>query len=664
MPILEIKNIKKSFQLDSSNNEIVLQNINFKIEKGTFTVIYGPSGCGKTTLLNLISGLDSHYSGKIKYKEQDLSLLSSKELTIYRKKQIGFVFQNFKLISHMNVLENVLIPMYLNGKGKEENIAKAKEYLEMVDLAPHMSKDVTKLSDGQKQRVAIARALANNPDLIVADEPTGSLDSKSQAKILSILKEITNRGKTVILVTHNQEVKAYADNIIELKDGKLIADTSVSTSIVESSKPLSLSQKSTFKIASGLKISLANFLQRKWRNTMIAMATAVGLTGILIALGLGNGIVNLIENELAEGKIPSQIQVSISSEYGTASLNPKDQDDLLKKIGQENIKYIELPFALSMIGLTIENNEEIDFSETMPNYSQIVSLYKNPSINVVANSDKDVLSGQLYENPLEKGLTITQTLIDDYNELNGVGLTPETILGKKVSLNLVEERSDGPVYGSYETTIQRVVKDEFSDSNSFMSHSELQQVIKANNFNINYSFMLIELHNPEDNEKIVEKIMENKKYLAFSQTDIVNLVINFVKIIQWLLIILSLQAIIVAVVMISVVLYINIIERRKEIGVMKAVGYQNKEINLIFSFEALIITFLSFLLALVIALCLGSLSNYIVNTYYQEITNIFVINLVSIFSTMLLTIIMDLIASAIPMLQVGKVDPAESLRYE
>lgn len=211
MSILRLLNIKKSFVLDGDNKETVLNDINLNIKEGSFTVIYGPSGCGKSTLLNLISGLDSDYLGDIYFKNQLLKELTSKELTTFRRDNIGFVFQNFNLIAHMSVLDNILIPMYLNGKSHEENIKKAKEYLDMVELSEHMNKNVTKLSGGQKQRVAIARAIANNPDVIIADEPTGALDSKSQSRVLEILKKISNEGKTVILVTHNDEIENYAD---------------------------------------------------------------------------------------------------------------------------------------------------------------------------------------------------------------------------------------------------------------------------------------------------------------------------------------------------------------------------------------------------------------------------------------------------------------------
>lgn len=665
MSILRLLNIKKSFVLDGDNKETVLNDINLNIKEGSFTVIYGPSGCGKSTLLNLISGLDSDYLGDIYFKNQLLKELTSKELTTFRRDNIGFVFQNFNLIAHMSVLDNILIPMYLNGKSHEENIKKAKEYLDMVELSEHMNKNVTKLSGGQKQRVAIARAIANNPDVIIADEPTGALDSKSQSRVLEILKKISNEGKTVILVTHNDEIENYADHIIRLKDGKIISETKRHDKNLEISKNSKINLKfNSFKFINAFKIAFSNFMDRKWRNILISLATSIGITGIILSLGLGNGIVNLIENDMNGGSVPSQIQVSLNPKQASGTLNINDQNYLKEKIGKENIRYMESPFGISMTGIDIENIGSMDFTDTMPNYSQIVSLYQNTEIRVSVNTAEEIIAGKEYKNPEEKGLTITESFINDFNLANNLKVSAVDLIGKSISIQIVENSINGEKKGEFDTKIARVIKDEFEDNNSFMSEVELQKIIDFNNFTKSNPFILIELNNPKDNEKVAELIMENKKYSAFSQTDIVNLVINFVKIIQGLLIALSSQAIIVSIVMISVILYINIIERTREIGVMKAVGYQNKDINNIFSFEALIITLFSLIISIISAFSIGVLINYFVEQKFSQINNVFSLDFSSIIYTIILSIVMALIASAIPMLKIGKLDPSESIRYE
>ncbi|WP_247929142.1 ABC transporter ATP-binding protein [Streptococcus mitis] len=224
MSILSIKNISKFYTLDGKHQEQALKNINLQIAKGKITVIYGPSGCGKTSLLNIISGLDRQYEGVLEFKGESLRDLSEIELTQFRKDKIGFVFQNFNLIPHQSVLDNVKLPLYVKDLSDKEMTRIAQEQLLGLGMEPFIAKNVKQLSGGQKQRVAIARALVNQPDMIVADEPTGSLDSQSQEKVLEVFKNLAQTGKTVLIVTHNPEVAEYADVIIKMKDGEVVEE--------------------------------------------------------------------------------------------------------------------------------------------------------------------------------------------------------------------------------------------------------------------------------------------------------------------------------------------------------------------------------------------------------------------------------------------------------
>lgn len=224
MTFLEIKNVSKHYQISSTDWEKALQGVNLQLEQNKIIAIYGPSGCGKTSLLNIISGLDREYEGDVVFKGESLSAYSQEELTLFRKEHIGFVFQNFNLISHQTVLDNVKIPLYLKGLSDKEMNRIAEEQLEKLDILDFKSKNVKQLSGGQRQRVAIARALVNYPELIVADEPTGALDSHSQKVVLDIFKQLADSGKTIIIVTHNPEVADYADVIIKMKDGEVLEE--------------------------------------------------------------------------------------------------------------------------------------------------------------------------------------------------------------------------------------------------------------------------------------------------------------------------------------------------------------------------------------------------------------------------------------------------------
>ena len=222
MSILTIDHISKYYNLDGTNQERALNDVTLEIEPAKITAIYGPSGCGKTSLLSIISGLDSQYQGNLYFKDQNMRDFSERDLTYFRKAHIGFVFQNFNLIPHQSVLENVKMPLYVKNMTDKEMIEIAEKELSRLGIGEFIKKNVKQLSGGQKQRVAIARALVNNPEMIVADEPTGSLDSQSQENVLEIFKELAEAGKTVIIVTHNPEVADYADVVIKMKDGEVV----------------------------------------------------------------------------------------------------------------------------------------------------------------------------------------------------------------------------------------------------------------------------------------------------------------------------------------------------------------------------------------------------------------------------------------------------------
>ena len=222
MSILTIDHISKYYNLDGTNQERALNDVTLEIAPGKITAIYGPSGCGKTSLLSIISGLDSQYQGNLYFKNQNMRDFSERALTYFRKAHIGFVFQNFNLIPHQSVLENVKMPLYVKNMTDKEMVEIAEKELSRLGIGEFIKKNVKQLSGEQKQRVAITRALVNNPEMIVADESTGSLDSQSQENVLEIFKELAEAGKTVIIVTHNPEVADYADVVIKMKDGEVV----------------------------------------------------------------------------------------------------------------------------------------------------------------------------------------------------------------------------------------------------------------------------------------------------------------------------------------------------------------------------------------------------------------------------------------------------------
>ncbi len=223
-PLIKIANIKRNFIL---GNEVVyvLKGIDLEINKGEYVALMGPSGSGKSTLMNLLGCLDTPTSGSYILNGKDVSKMKDDELAEIRNKEIGFVFQTFNLLPRTTALDNVALPMIYAGYPKPERNKRATEVLQQVNLADRMDHQPNQLSGGQRQRVAVARALVNKPSIILADEPTGNLDSKTSVEIMKLFGEIHANGNTVILVTHEEEIAAYAHRIIRLRDGVIESDT-------------------------------------------------------------------------------------------------------------------------------------------------------------------------------------------------------------------------------------------------------------------------------------------------------------------------------------------------------------------------------------------------------------------------------------------------------
>ena len=224
MAVLSLNNVKKSYKLGDGTEFPVLKGINVSFEKGELVSIIGESGSGKSTLMNIIGGLDSKFEGEVLVDGKNIGSFTEKELDIYRKNKIGFIFQSFNLVPHLTILDNVALALTLSNVKRSEQVERAKELLEKVGLKDHIHKKPNQLSGGQMQRVAIARALINDPEMIVADEPTGSLDSQTTQQILDIITQIAQEGKLVLLVTHSEHVAECSSRVIRIADGQIVED--------------------------------------------------------------------------------------------------------------------------------------------------------------------------------------------------------------------------------------------------------------------------------------------------------------------------------------------------------------------------------------------------------------------------------------------------------
>lgn len=308
--MLKLVKICKEYPLDPTRSVKALKNINLEIGDKGFVSILGHSGCGKTTLLNVIGGLDHYTSGDLIINGVSTKYFKDKDWDLYRNKKIGFVFQSYNLIPHLTILENVEIPLTLSGTSQAVRKEIAKDALRRVGLENEFYKKPNQLSGGQMQRVAIARSIVSNPEIILADEPTGALDSKTSVVIMEILKDIS-KSKLVIMVTHNNELaKQYSDRIISMSDGEIISDEN---NIEEKNNTLikPLEGKTSMSFFSSFKMALKNIFTKKGRVAMISIASSFGVIGVGLVLAVSNGFSGYIDR--LEEATASNSPITISS---------------------------------------------------------------------------------------------------------------------------------------------------------------------------------------------------------------------------------------------------------------------------------------------------------------------------------------------------------------
>ena len=288
--MLTLRGITKDYTGGDMKVE-ALRGVDLEFGSSEFAAILGPSGCGKTTLLNIIGGLDQYTEGDLVIRGKSTKQFTESDWDTYRNHDVGFVFQSYNLIPHQTVLANVELALTLSGIGREERRKRAVEALAKVGLADQVRKKPNELSGGQMQRVAIARALVNNPEILLADEPTGALDSETSVQVMEILKEVA-RERLVIMVTHNPELAdAYADRIIRLLDGKVVSDSRTAReSAPEKAQGGAAKKKTSMGFLTALKLSLTNLLTKKGRTLLTAFAGSIGIIGIAMILSISNGV--------------------------------------------------------------------------------------------------------------------------------------------------------------------------------------------------------------------------------------------------------------------------------------------------------------------------------------------------------------------------------------
>lgn len=306
--MLELRGIKKDYFVDKQPVP-ALKGIDLCFSDAGFVSVLGPSGCGKTTLLNIIGGLDHYSEGDLLIDKKSTKEFTDREWDAYRNERVGFVFQSYNLIPHMSVLANVEVGLMLNGVRKAQRRERALKALESVGLKDEAKKKPNQLSGGQMQRVALARAIVNEPKIILADEPTGALDSTTSVQVMEILKEVS-KTKLVIMVTHNRELaEQYSERIIEMKDGEITKDSAPLEFASDETEGKEINKKTSMSFLTALKSSFGNIRTKKGRTIMTAIASSIGIIGVALVLSVSNGFSNYVAN--VERSVASAVPISI-----------------------------------------------------------------------------------------------------------------------------------------------------------------------------------------------------------------------------------------------------------------------------------------------------------------------------------------------------------------
>ena len=412
--MLRLENIKKVYK--AGNNDVeALKGISISFSKNEFVSILGPSGCGKTTLLNIIGGLDKASEGDLFIDNISTKNFKDKDWDNYRNKRIGFVFQSYNLIPHQTVLENVELALTIGGFKKEERIKRAKEVLNKVGLEKEYNKKPNQLSGGQCQRVAIARALVNDPEILLADEPTGALDTNTSIQVMELLKEVA-KERLVIMVTHNPELAyKYSTRIVKLLDGNIVSDSNeyqeINEEIVENSD-LIKDKKSKLSFFQALRLSMQNLISKYKRTILICFAGSIGIIGVGVVLAVSSGVTNYInevENDMLNGNplTISETQFDISSLL--SSMSQSQQQEIIKDNTEDGVINVDgvlediIDQASNIEESLINNTLSLDYLEYVSNLDS--SLYY--SLGVHYGED---LTNNIYTNISLEGYDESQKM--------------------------------------------------------------------------------------------------------------------------------------------------------------------------------------------------------------------------------------------------------------
>lgn len=493
--MLELKKINKVYKLENFKQK-ALDNISINFRNCEFVSILGPSGSGKTTLLNIIGGLDNYTSGDLIINGISTKKYNDRDWDTYRNHKIGFVFQSYNLITHQTVLSNVELALTLSGVKSKERKKRAKDALKKVGLIEHINKKPNQLSGGQMQRVAIARALVNNPDILLADEPTGALDSKTSVQIMNLLKEVA-KDRLVIMVTHNSDLaEKYSTRIIDLKDGEIKGDTNPYNKSDENNETTK-DKKTNMNFLTALSLSLNNLMTKKGRTILTAFAGSIGIIGIALILSLSSGVQNYINRVQEETLTSYPLMIEDNSVDLTSVMT--EQMDKLKK--DENTKQSNKIYSNNMMTDTLSIMSSKVQSNNLKSFKEYIE--KNKEINKYTTSIdyKYNIELQLYKSDIEDKIV----KVNPNTILSTMGITDmqaSYFMFKDVFSEIID--NDELNNQMYEIVSGRMPK----------NYNEVILVVDKNNRISDYVLYALGLKDQQELKDMFEKVRKGEKLVT------------------------------------------------------------------------------------------------------------------------------------------------------
>jgi macrolide export ATP-binding/permease protein macB len=641
--MIKLENISKTFKF--GENEIyALKNINLTIQKGEFVAIIGQSGSGKSTLMNILGALDTPSSGSYFIDGREISRFDLDELAMLRSKKFGFVFQRYNLISTLNSMQNVALSAVYAGVEKSVREAKANEILSDLGLGDKTQNLPNKLSGGQQQRVSIARALINGGEIILADEPTGALDSKSGIKVMEIIKNLHEKGHTIILVTHDPNIAKWANRIIEIKDGKILSDTKKSELKFEL-KEQNLPQKREFsanfdRFKESFKMSISSIFAHKLRSILTMLGIIIGVMSVICVIALGKGSQEQIMSSIKRIGT-NTIEIFPGSGFGDM------RSGRIKTLTRDDASYLA-------------KQNFLDYSTPNTNTSGVIT-YANKNINgSLRGGGKDSLavngitlqSGRTFSaDDIENSRAVAIIDQNAKNELfadeNPIGKTiffnrrPLSIIGVAAPNDAFGSSENVRIYAPYTSVINNITGDRYIHSITVKVKDDIDS---------------------QAAEERVKKLLSQKHgksdFFTFNSDTIKQTVESTTQTMQLLIASIAAISLIVGGIGVMNIMLVSVTERTKEIGIRMAIGARKSDILQQFLIEAVLLCVLSGIIGVILAFFAGEIFNSLNLDFVMRFS------VAPVVLSLVASSVIGIIFGYIPALRASKLNPIDALLQE